>query len=188
MDTYFDKIWYDISKNNILGYDDTKLLFEILLSCPKDGETAEIGVYKGKTSRMIMMATEAYKNHYAYDTFSGIIDSREGMDGPLNGEYKASVGEFMKTIGSTFSQRVILKNGNWRERINDESTLFSFVYVDTGTYESTKGLLNCMIPRMMDGGKIVFYSGSNCYGVKQAIDEECNSIENKGPFSVFSKI
>ena len=167
----FPLIWIDISKNNLLGYHATKTLFDILQSCPTSGSTAEIGVYLGKTSRMIAMATNEIRLHYAYYTFLGITDAREGLDGPTNGEYQSSVEVVRSTLGPFFSRKVVLKKGDWRERIHDPHPAFSFVYMDTGTYKGSRHTLSILRTKMETGGKIVFYVGGNCYGVKKGLEE-----------------
>jgi hypothetical protein len=177
-----------IDENNLLGYKDTNTLFTILLSCCglEKGDTAEIGVFEGHTTAMILAATSEEKKHWGFDTFEGIVGSQEGLDGHPNGAFACSMEAVRRR--TFFSPRLHLEKGDWRESLlRSPKATFCFVYVDTGTYEGTRGFLSLPLE---PGGKIVLYAGVNCDGVKRAIEEEDKRgfvRENVRPFVVFSR-
>jgi hypothetical protein len=180
-----------IDENNLLGYDDSNTLFNILLSVAPfvKGDTAEIGVFEGHTTAMILDATTE-KKHWGFDTFEGIVGSQEGLDGHPNGAFACSMEAVRRR--TFFSPRLHLEKGDWRESLlRSPKATFCFVYVDTGTYEGTHSFLSLFYNRIEPGGKIVLYAGVNCDGVKRAIEEEDKKgfvRENIRPFVVFSRI
>jgi O-methyltransferase len=163
-----DKIWKEISTNNILGYNKSKLLYIELLDCIKlEGSTAEIGVYEGNTSKMIKLLNND-KTHYCYDTFEGIIGSDNKHDTHENGKFYCNLDKVKRNINLG---GVIYKKGYFPETFNEDSEKFCFVYSDTSTYIGTKNTLLYLHNNIVIGGKIICYSDDKCKGVKEAIDE-----------------
>jgi hypothetical protein len=182
----FDLLWSDISSNSILNYDNMNCLHSQLLLCGHlDGATAEIGVYEGTTSKMIISTTR--KPHYCYDTFEGIVGSSSLYgDKHENGEFVCHLEQVKKNInvGS-----VIYKKGWFPDTFQEENISFCFVYSNTATYLGTKNTLECFTPTMVSGGKIVFYVDNNCLGVSKAIREFVNdnySISYTNNFVIFT--
>ena len=66
----FDIIWEFYQDKTILTRDNLKIIYDNIMKVKNIyGTTAEIGVYKGYTSKMIAQITK--KTHYCYDTFVG---------------------------------------------------------------------------------------------------------------------
>jgi hypothetical protein len=188
----FNKIWLEISEDNILSFEETRYLYEIIKPSTKlIGNTSEIGVYKGNISKMIKMMTP-YKIHYCYDTFNGIVGSNPEL-GDFHGdhEYCCTLEDVQKNINS---ENVIYKQGFFPDTFNEEQQAFSCVYCDTGTYIGTESSFKSFKSTIVIGGKIIFYIGSNCNGVKNAINKILKSdiddfiISFDSSFCIFQRI
>ena len=153
-----------------------------------EGNTAEIGVYKGETTKLII-ETLPNRTHYCYDTFSGIVCAGEN-DNHKDGEFSCSLEEVKRNIGTSAAAAatqikycVGLFPDTFTVAVADEK--FSFVYSDTATYFGAKHTLSCFVPYMTPGGKIVFYTDHNTQGVEKAINDylshtsmRCTQISN----------
>jgi len=176
----FDTIWNDIIPNNILGYSKTKILFNELMDCVDiNGNTAEIGVYKGNISKLIKLVTPD-KKHYCYDTFCGITNS-QNCDFHLDGEFNCNLETVKKNINS---KNVIYKVGYFPDTFDQLNEKFGFVYSDTATYIGAKNSCLLFCNRMVSGGKIVFYVDDNCKGVKLAIQEFIEREDGLNGFNI----
>lgn len=165
----FDKIWdKNIDANSILDYDSLRHIYNNAFACMHlDGATAEIGVYKGYTSKVIAMLSN--KTHYCYDTFEGIIGSAENCgDIHNNGDFLCSLDEVKSNINL---DNVIYRKGYFPNTFQEADCKFCFVYSDTATYAGAKATFEIFCANMVVGGKIVFYVDDNCIGVKHAIHE-----------------
>jgi hypothetical protein len=192
----------------ILNDHDVYVLKKIMQSVSHiEGSTAEIGVYKGETTKLIIETlpnrnrnlterpaelnrnlTErpAELNHYCYDTFSGIVCAGEN-DNHKDGEFSCSLEEVKRNIGTSAAAQIKYCVGLFPDTFStaapDEK--FSFVYSDTATYFGAKHTLLCFVPHMAPGGKIVFYTDHNTQGVEKAINDylshtsmRCTQISN----------
>lgn len=126
------------------------------------GMTAEIGVYKGDTTKIIHSILN--RTHYCYDTFQGIVNAGD-YDKHKNGEFYCDLDTVIKNVNM---ENVVYKVGLFPDTFC-ETADFCFVYSDTATYYGAKNTLLYFLPIMSRGGKIVFYSDSE--GVERAISE-----------------
>ena len=166
----FHEIWNSMSHHSFNGLDKTKIVYEELFDTfDLEGHTAEIGVYVGHTSKLIHEFCE-HKNHYCYDTFSGIKLSDSSIDFHKDGEYSYSLKDVKDFLGTN---NIIYKVGVFPNTFNEGNEKFSFVHSDTDTYAGTKATLDYFAPIMVDNGKILFddYKWKNCKGVEKAIKE-----------------
>jgi glycosyltransferase involved in cell wall biosynthesis len=169
----FHEIWDSMSHHSFNGLDKTKIVYEELLDTfDLEGHTAEIGVYKGHTSKLIHELCK-HKTHYCYDTFSGIELSDPSIDFHKNGEYSCSLNNVKDLLGEN---NIVYKVGTFPNTFNEENEKFSFVHSDTDTYAGTKATLDYFSPIMVDNGKMLFddYKWKNCEGVEKAIKEFMN--------------
>jgi hypothetical protein len=158
------------SKDTLLGYKKTLNIINELNSIKHlEGNTAEIGVYEGQTSKLIHTIMND-RIHYAYDTFNGIGGSDESIDYHKDGEFKCPI-EIVKS--NIDMDNVVYKIGLFPETFEENSDKFMFVHSDTDTYFGTKKTLEIFPQLMVSGGKIVFddYQWKNCPGVELAILE-----------------
>ena len=170
----FHEIWDSMSHHSFNGLDKTKIVYEELLNTfDIEGHTAEIGVYKGHTSKLIHELCK-HKTHYCYDTFSGIDLSDSNIDFHKNGEFSCSLNNVKDLLGEN---NIVYKIGTFPNTFNEGNEKFSFVHSDTDTYAGTKATLDYFAPIMVDNGKMLFddYKWKNCEGVEKAIKEFMNN-------------
>ena len=169
----FHEIWDSMSHHSFNGLDKTKIVYEELLDTFElEGHTAEIGVYKGHTSKLIHELCK-HKTHYCYDTFKGIDLSDSNIDFHKNGEFSCGLNDVKDLLGEN---NIVYKVGTFPNTFNEGNEKFSFVHSDTDTYAGTKATLDYFAPIMVDNGKMLFddYKWKNCEGVEKAIKEFVN--------------
>ena len=117
----FDLLWLD---NSILDYENMKCLHDQLLLCSHlQGMTAEVGVYEGITSKMII--TTSQKPHYCYDTFEGIVGSSSLYgDKHGDGEFTCHLDKVKQNINM---DAVIYKKGWFPDTFEENDCFFCFV-------------------------------------------------------------
>ena len=162
--------------NSLLGYKKSLNLYNEIQSITHlEGNTAEIGIFQGITTKLIHSLMPD-RTHYAYDTFCGIQGSDPTEDIHKNGEFSCS----LTTVKSNINMEGILyRVGYFPETFNKEiegKDSFVFVHSDTDTYIGTKTTLEHFAPLIVKGGKILFddYDWVNCPGVKKAVSEFIN--------------
>jgi len=131
-----------------------------------DGCTAEIGVYGGMTTNTIVKVMK--KQHYAYDTFKGILGSNDSYDFHKNGEFACNLDKVVNYIQD--SSKINYKVGYFPDTFSESSNKFCFLHTDTDTLIGTKTSLEIFFPLLVVGGFIVVddYKWQNCPGVEMA--------------------
>jgi O-methyltransferase len=142
------------------------------------GDTAEVGVWRGGSSRLISEHLFD-KLHFAIDTYEGIPNSDSTMDEHLDGEFSnTDHNDVRKFIDQ---HNVCIVKGYFPDVINRfdlENRRFCLVHIDGDTYRTTIDSLNFFFPRMVSGGVMIFddYEWGRCPGVKKALDEFTKDI------------
>jgi hypothetical protein len=168
----FDTLFQSMG-HSLLGYKKAKNLFIELQSVKHlEGNTAEIGVFQGITSKLIHTIMND-RTHYAYDTFCGIQGSNPNDDVHVDGEFSCSLDEVKANINM---EGVVYRVGFFPSTFESDKEgkeTFVFVHSDTDTYHGTKTTLERFAPLIVKGGKILFddYQWKNCPGVEKAISE-----------------
>jgi len=165
----FESIYNNLGWS-LLGYKKTLNMFKEIEEIKKlDGNTAEIGVFEGKTSKFIHILFPD-RTHYAYDTYCGIQGSDNNIDFHKDGEFACSLDKVKENINM---DNVIYKVGFFPDTFNESDQKFVFVHSDTDTYIGTKTTLEKFAPLIVSGGKIMFddYQWYNCKGVEKAVLE-----------------
>ena len=186
----FHEIWGDLSKNSILQYEIAHTLFNQLSLCSKicGGNTAEVGVYEGMTSKMIINICK--KPHYCYDTFEGIAGSNTFYgDKHGNGEFVCHLDKVKLNLYQAPHHHnkvnIIYKKGFFPETFEEHDCSFCLVYSDTATYLGAKTTFEYFAPTIILGGKIIYYVDNNCVGVINATNEIIQqNITNNSTFRV----
>ena len=177
----FEEIWQAIGKDPILGRDKSMRLYnELLNTVAVPGMLAEIGAYKGQTAKLLRLAMPG-KTLHVYDTFTGVVASKPGVDYHKDGEFgDTSLAAVQALVGS---DDVVYHVGMFPDTFTEQNCAFSFVHSDTDTYFGTLASLHAMVPLLSIGGRIVFddYKWKNCPGVEKAIHEFLQT--NKIPVS-----
>lgn len=168
----FYKIFNDgvINQNSLLKpIKSYNLYTEIQEVKDLSGSTAEIGVFQGRTSRLIHTLMPN-KTHYAYDTFCGILGADPKIDTHIDGDFSAGL-DLVKSVINM--DGVVYKVGFFPDSFSEHDETFCFVHSDTDTYVGTKSTLDYFCKRMVPGGKIVFddYQWHKCAGVEKALME-----------------
>lgn len=166
----FFEYWKINGTSSLLGYEKSgQLFFELMGVLNLEGNTAEIGVYKGFTSKLIHTFTKD-RTHYCYDTFCGIQGASSEIDMHKDGEFSCSLNEVKKNINLP---NIIYKVGYFPDTFQESDNKFIFVHSDTDTYIGTKTTIECFKDIMVKGGKIMFddYCWDWCPGVEKALHE-----------------
>jgi len=166
----FESVWQSVSSDSILGSVKSQSLYnELITTINLEGATAEIGVYKGFTSKLIHLMTPN-KTHYCYDTFCGILGADASVDKHVDGDFAYGLDLVKQNINLP---NVIYRVGYFPISFDEHNVKFSFVHSDTDTYIGTQNTIKYFLNRMVSGGKILFddYEWIACPGVKKAISE-----------------
>jgi hypothetical protein len=140
--------------------------------------SAEVGVYKGGTSKFIACAAREMSlpvRHYGFDTFEG----HAGVDiAAIDGDHKARL--FGDTSLETVSgylkpfPEIVLRKGRFQDCAGEfKDNRFHFVHLDVDLYEPTLYALDFFAGRIVPGGMIVVddYGFSTCLGIEKAVGE-----------------
>jgi O-methyltransferase len=177
----------------LLGYDRLYTIYQSLqavqrLYINKPVNFAEIGVFKGGTSRFIASCAASMNLNaklYSFDTFEGHADAdiKSGADrvevhtpGLFNETDFTQVGNYLKDFSN-----ISLHKGRFQDTCSSvENETFHFVHSDVDLYEPTRFILEFMAPRLINKGVIVVddYGNSNCPGVVQAVEEFLEQNKN----------
>jgi O-methyltransferase len=166
----FLNYWRENGDKSLLGYKKSgQLFYELVGVLSLEGNTAEIGVYKGYTSKLIHTFANN-TTHYCYDTFCGIVGANENEDIHKDGEFSCDLESVKKNINM---QNIIYKIGYFPDTFEEYNHSFKFVHSDTDTYIGTKTTIEKFKDLMVPGGKIMFddYCWENCPGVEKALHE-----------------
>ena len=136
-----------------------------------DGDIAEVGVYKGGSAK-ILCEMKGNKQVFLFDTFEGLPKTRSDenvQEGWLNNTTLESVKEYLSEYDNVFYFKGIFPKT--AEKISDKK--FSFVHLDTDTYQSTLDSLHFFWPKLTNGGRIIShdYNAINIIGIKKAFLE-----------------
>jgi hypothetical protein len=133
------------------------------------GDIAEVGVYKGGSSKIICEAKGDRALHL-FDTFEGLprVDKVDGdfKQGQLASSYEDVKKSFEGCAGVSIYKGIFPETA---APVADKK--FSLVNLDVDTYESTTNCLRFFYPRMSRGGVLVSHNYINAPGVRKAFDE-----------------
>lgn len=169
----FQLLFEEIKAKTVVTQDRCFMLYQLAkYANSKDGEVAELGVYKGGSAKLISK-TCPKKEVHLFDTFSGMPEEDPAIAHRCKGDFLnislESVKEFL-----TDCHNVVFHPGFFPDTadvIKDKR--FCFVYMDGDLYQSAKDCLEFFYDKMVSGGVIVFddYEWKDCPGVKEALDE-----------------
>lgn len=172
-DSKFLEILNKIGDNRGADNEENYTLYSSLLAT-KDlpGDIAEVGVYKGGTSRLIC-EVKGEKDLYLFDTFEGLPETSDNDLLVQQGWLHDTSLESVKNYLSDFENIHFLKGifPETAKPISDKK--FSFIHLDTNLFQSTLDALEFFWPRMVNGGRIVShdYNTSSMPGIKKAFTE-----------------
>lgn len=170
-------VLYDIAETFYGKIDRISLVVSSLeASLGADGEVAEFGVYRGHTAASIKRTLETHgsdKELYLFDSYTGMPVITHPLDRDWEQGDLASGVEHVQRLFEGQSQ-VNIVPGYFSDTLKDyEDLRFSFCHVDADLYTSIKECIEFILPRLSEGGTIVFddYGFRDCPGAKRAIEE-----------------
>lgn len=139
-----------------------------------EGDTAEVGVFEGAMSWLILQAGEGRRQHHVFDSFEGLskpepVDGSHWTPGAL-----ACAEDVVHRNLSPFKGCFKTYKGWVPDRFQEVGAQrFSFVHIDVDLYEPTSASLEFFYPRMQPGGVIVCddYNFTSCPGATKACDD-----------------
>ncbi len=172
-DSNFLRIIEEIGDNRGADNDEQYTLYSSLKSMKNlSGDVAEVGVYKGGTSKLLC-ESKGKKNLYLFDTFEGLPKTKEYdlfvQSGWLHDTSVDSVKKYLEKY-----KNVYFFKGIFPETANSIlDKKFCFVHLDANLYQSTIDSLEFFWPRMVKGGRIVShdYKTNSMPGITKAFQE-----------------
>lgn len=139
-------------------------------TCKVEGDIAEVGVYQGRTAKIICEA-KGNKTLHLFDTFEGLPALSE-FDEPKEfhkGQFAASL-EAVQCYLSKYPNVYFYKGMFPGTSKPVENRQFCFISLDVDLFQSTLSCLDFFYPRMNRGGIIVSHDYMT-RGVRKAVDE-----------------
>tara|TARA_B100000965_G_scaffold405215_1_gene438378 strand:- start:1038 stop:2045 length:1008 start_codon:yes stop_codon:yes gene_type:complete len=148
-----------------------------------EGDVVEYGSLYGGSGAVIAEAVKHFgeKPVWLFDTFSGIPDSRYGLDFHWNGSFSDNSYAAVRDAFSDMSNVKVIK-GNICETYNKVTNPISFGYLASDTIESGELLMNFMWPKLSPGGIICvcdYGSFPNAIPLTVYIDEFIKKIASE---------
>jgi O-methyltransferase len=143
-----------------------------------EGDIAELGVYKGRTAKLIHYYMPERKLHL-FDTFEGFT-ARSVIAEKINTEYIISESHFSDTSLERVKAYISQKNSNvtyykgfFPDSIPENlyQTVYAFVHLDADLYEPTIEGLKFFYPRTSSKGLIVIHDYNAWIGARKAVDD-----------------
>jgi O-methyltransferase len=139
-----------------------------------EGDTAEVGVFEGAMSWLILRAGEGRRQHHVFDSFEGLSKPRKVDGSHWTAGALACAEDAVHCNLSPFKGCFKTYKGWVPDRFHEvDSRRFSFVHIDVDLYEPTRASLEFFFPRTNPGGIIVCddYNFTSCPGATRAFDE-----------------
>jgi len=174
-DPHFSALVGDLSKQTELIVDPIRsyTLYQLARAfAGKEGEIAEVGVYKGGTARILAAASPTKRLHL-FDTFQGMPSSDPTIDYHPVGDFSDTSFERVQTLLSD-CPNVKFHVGTFPDTAGPiVDARFALVHLDVDNYESNRDALAFFYARMVPGGAIVFddYEWQHTAGIRKSIDE-----------------
>ena len=179
-DEEFEKV-YNVAKDYTL-VDKYRMyeLFQLATQAARvDGVFLEVGVWRGGSSALIQAAidnTNIDKKFYIADTFQGVVKTGSEKDTHYQGgEHADTDVDFVKNLFSKINKTLPeILIGIFPDDHNSlDVEKLAFVHSDVDAYQSTKDIIEWCLPRMSQGGVIIFddYGFRRCEGVTEYVNE-----------------
>ncbi|MBP9701587.1 MAG: class I SAM-dependent methyltransferase [Candidatus Pacebacteria bacterium] len=174
-DVDFEKASVAVEPFTMLERDRLYMLWQFARQAARlGGATAQVGVFRGGSARLIAYAQEKQTTpFFVFDTFEGMPKVNPDIDLHKEGDFIDTSIDHVKKVFAGVSRAVFCQGIFPQTSAPAKDQTFSFVYIDVDIYQSTLDSLHFFYPRLMKGGFIMFddYMGKNTPGVKKALDE-----------------
>lgn len=179
-DFAFNKV-YEVAKEYTM-VDEYRMyeLFRLASQAAKlKGAFLEVGVWRGGSSVIIQAALDhvaANNKLYIADTFKGVVKAGSTKDTFYQGGEHADTNvDFVKNLFSEVQKKlpeILVGIFPDDHKVLDIDQL-AFLHSDVDAYESTKGIIEWCLPKMVKGGIIVFddYGFRGAEGVTEYVNE-----------------
>lgn len=151
-----DRVMDVLPMSSLHGPRSIAILYCLARTRHLSGDTAEIGVNSGGTSRMIRLLTGAAGKHWACETFKGLVDVVKEYDhGLTNGLFQVNRKDVEKLFEGLDGIEIV--EGYFPESAPEDMkhARYKFVHIDVDTYHSTLLAWDFFRKRMLKGGCIV---------------------------------
>ncbi len=138
------------------------------------GDTAEVGVYQGAMSWLMLQSGQGRRHHHIFDSFEGLSAPHQLDGAQWHGGALACAEDVVQHNLAAFAGAFSTYKGWVPARFGEVAHLgFSFVHIDVDLYEPTRDAMAFFYPRMSPGGIIVCddYNFTSCPGATRAVDE-----------------
>lgn len=164
---------WDITRRDMLI-----LLLRTIIEKQIEGEFAEVGVYRGLTSKLLHYYAPERSIHL-FDTFEGFGDrsvvKEKSMSGHviMESHFSDTSLDMVKKNISPVTNNIWFHKGYFPDSIPDDlkNHKFAFVHLDADLYEPTFEGLKFFYPRMNKGGFIVIHDYNAWPGARKAVDD-----------------
>ena len=165
-------------QQSLVSADRCHILYTLALQALElDGDIWECGVYKGGTASMFAeMIRNSPQNDsmlHLFDTFSGMPETNLEKDIHRKGDFMdTSLPGVKECVGD--GPFVVYHQGLIPETFKgQEDSKIAFAHVDVDIYQSVKNCCEFIMPRLVQGGIVVFddYGFPSCPGAREAVDE-----------------
>lgn len=180
-DKVFLEHFWKLKKHSLVNiYQAWELWTTVANQAGTEGDILEVGVWRGSTSILMGLKLQGLgsgKKVYACDTFEGVVKAGSEEDNCYSG------GEH-KDTSLAFVDRLVHRNGlsniTLLKGIFPEDTghiiadkKFSICHIDVDAYESGRGVLEWVWPRLVTGGIVLFndYGFPATKGITKLVNE-----------------
>ena len=162
------------------------------------GDILEVGVWRGGTGVILASAVKNDPARIVYlaDTFEGVVKAGEHDPSYIGGEHADTSEQTVRVL----IERCSLSNTQLLKGIFPEETSIrvrgpiAMLHCDVDVYESARGVVEWVLPRLSPGGVIVFddYGFSGCegvtrYGNELSMQHDLRFIYNLNGHAIFIK-
>lgn len=159
-----------VEKNTSMNEQVMFMLYQFAKAAPREGDFAEVGVFKGGSS--YMLATVApNRTIHSFDTFEGMPETDPTHDWHKKGDFMVDSFAILSFLAQ--KENIQAHKGFFPDTAEPVlNTKFSLAHIDVDIYKSIKDCLEFFYPRMVPGGFIISddYGAITCPGAKEAWD------------------
>ena len=156
------------------------LQIERLKKSGVSGAFAELGVYKGKTAKIIHLM-DTTRDFHLFDTFDGFDEQDLQSEKSIDRKYSTSnfADTDLESVKAYIAgnENVHYHPGFFPDTVENLDDNFAFVHLDADLYQPTIVALNYFYPKLSPGGVIIIHDYNHTwYGVSKAVDEFSKTI------------
>ena len=168
----------NLEPRDLVRRDMLVLLLRDLVVRAVPGELAEVGVYRGRTARLLHHYMPERRLHL-FDTFEGFAPVDVAAEQHVTGRHETPVhyadtraARVLETVGGA-DGHVAVHAGVFPDSFPDAlaDTRFAFVHLDLDLYAPTRAGLELFYDRLAPGGHLVVHDYNAWPGPRRAVDE-----------------